>query len=189
MTKYKLKKDTPLHRAGEIFTKTETTMVASDKYETDTDLIINFDEWFEEVGSPDEWFEEVGSPDEAFCLSVESCVSIVDDGFVPATNVKFPKEHQEQRDKFTEFMEAVRTVSQDDGFMVSYKTLDKTVYGFGISRDWYDVICAEREDHRIIAGQLYFDSEENAAKSVESHLEEWETILNYNWGKGDDDED
>ena len=54
MSKYRLKKDTPLHRAGEIFTKTETTIVASDGYETDTDLIVNFGEWFEEVKEP-EW--------------------------------------------------------------------------------------------------------------------------------------
>ena len=50
--KYRLKKDTPLHRAGEIFTKGSTVIVASDGYETDIDLIVNFDEWFEEIKEP-----------------------------------------------------------------------------------------------------------------------------------------
>lgn len=185
---YRLKKDLPTLKAGALFTSEiynrdgskdadVVEMLEFREYELCRDEINNFDEWFEEIQESSPLFEELTHDDQRDRVAV---------------NVWFRKNrgggHPKKMVDFIQFMEAIKAVSQDEGFMVSYKTLDKMVYGFGISRDWYDTICAERDDHRIVAGQLYFDSEENAAKSIESHPEEWETILNYNWGKGGDDE-
>ena len=128
---------------------------------------------------------EVTTHDEAFCQSVESCVSIADDGFVPATNVKFPKEHQEQRDKFTEFMEAVNTVSKDEGFML------QTTRGDGVVDS--DVATVIEKHGRLQvwkvdyvyrrAGAFYFDTCEHAYSSITKHRSAWQTIYDYKWGK------
>ena len=176
MTKYVLKKDTPFYEKGTEFCEDwfhkgvllndDCNAVAS------LDELDNPDEWFEEIEESDSLFEELTHDDQRDRVAV---------------NIWFRKNrdggHPKKMVDFIQFMEAIDVVSQDEGFMVPYKTLDKMVYGFGISRDWYDTICAERDDHRIVAGQLYFDNEENAAKSVESHPEEWETILNYDWSR------
>lgn len=184
--KYRLKKDAPEFKAGEVFEMIHNIDVGDvltqnaprqDMYAFEVDSIDNFDEWFEEVKESNPLFGELTHDDRKDRVAV---------------NIWFRKNrdggHPKKMVNFIQFMEAINIVSQDEGFMVPYKTLDEMVYGFGIFRDWYDTICAERNDHRIVAGQLYFDSEENAAKSVETHLKEWETILNYNWGKGGDDE-
>lgn len=85
--------------------------------------------------------------------------------------------------RFVDYLKAVETISHDEGFMVQYKTSDKTVYGFGICCDWNGIIRAERGDHQTVAGEFYFDTEEHAKASVEAHQPEWQTILNYDWSK------
>lgn len=179
--KYRLKKDTPFYKKGTEFCEDwfHKGVLLNDS----CNVVANLNE----LDNPDEWFEEVKESNPLFGeLTHDDRKDRV------AVNIWFRKNrdggHPKKMVNFIQFMEAINIVSQDEGFMVPYKTLGEMVYGFGISRDWYDTICAERNDHRIVAGQLYFDSEENAAKSVESHPEEWETILNYNWGKGGDDE-
>ena len=185
MTKYRLKKDTPEFKAGTVFDMIENVDVGEvltmnspreDAYAFEVDNIDNFDEWFEEIKESDSLFEELTHDDQRDRVAVNIWFRKNKDGSHPKKMVDF-----------IQFMEATKAVSQDEGFMVPYKTLDKMVYGFGISRI-YNTIYAEENDHRIVAGQLYFDSEENAAKSIESHPEEWKTILNYNWGKGGDNE-
>lgn len=185
--KYKLKKDLPNIKAGVLFTSemynrdggedADVEVLEYRDYEFRRDEIDNFNDWFEETQENNPLFEELTHDDQRDRVAVNIWFRKNRDGSHPKKMVDF-----------IQFMKAVKAVSQDEGFMVTYKTLDKMVYGFGISRGWYDTVCAEREDHRIVAGQLYFDSEENAAISIESHPEEWETILNYNWGKGGDDE-
>ena len=59
MTKYRLKKDAPMDKAGTIFElhdDCEHEWLASDKCQTQyqINLVDNFDEWFEEVKEP-EW--------------------------------------------------------------------------------------------------------------------------------------
>lgn len=126
---------------------------------------------------------EAMANDKAFCLSVENCVSVVDDGsvdcFVPSTNVKFPKGHQEQRNKFTDFMEAVRVVSQDEGFM------RKNGGGFGWPVIEYTTNNPGVDDiaGRQHAGEFYFDTREHALNSAMNHTREWQTIMNYDWSR------
>lgn len=178
--RFRLKKDTPDHRAGEIFWKTDNWMGCDDE-----DLEEGRAFKLDNIDNFDDWFEEVGSPDEAFCLSVESCVSIVDDGFVLATNVKFPNDRQEQRNKFTEFMEAVNTVSKDEGFML------QTTRGDGVVDS--DVATVIEKHGRLQvwkvdyvyrrAGAFYFDTCEHAYSSITKHRSAWQTILNYDWSR------
>lgn len=96
---------------------------------------------------------------------------------------------EEATERYRDYMEAIAIVRQDKGFMVPYKTSDKIVYGFGIYCDWNGVIRAERSDHQTVAGEFYFDTHEHAKASVEDHQPEWQTILNYDWSKGEEEED
>lgn len=126
---------------------------------------------------------EAMANDKAFCLSVENCVSVIDDGsvdcFAPSTNVKFPKGHQEQRNKFTDYLKAVRVVSQDDGFM------RKNGGGFGWPVIEYTTNNPGVDDisERQHAGEFYFDTREHALNSAMNHTREWQTILNYDWSR------
>lgn len=122
---------------------------------------------------------EMTTGSESFCLSVENCVSTVYNGFVPATNVKFPKEHQEQRNKFTDYLEAVRVVSEDEGFM------RKNGGGFGWPVIEYTTNNPGVDDiaGRQHAGEFYFDTREHALDSAMNHTREWQTILNYDWSR------
>ena len=185
MTKYRLKKDTPLHRAGEIFTKTETTMVASDKYETDTDLIINFDEWFEEVKPS---WKKPDRGDSYYFINSSGVI-------VYTTWVNSPEDRihylmgncfrtTEAADRFASYLKAVARVRQDEGVLTPddvRKTLarDGTVYTVGIN---CTMLSVERF-YNTSAGSVYFDTGYNAKASCEKHLEEWRVIANYDWSR------
>ena len=80
-----------------------------------------------------------------------------------------------------DYLEAVEAISHDDGFMTPFGKMDGTRYGFGIFCDWEGNLCAEEKNHRVLAGEFYFDNEENAEKSIDSHPNEWKIILNYDW--------
>lgn len=172
MTKYRLKKDTPEFKAGEVFEMIHNVDVGDvltqnafrqDVYAFEVDLIDNFDEWFDMVDDK-QWITDTTLDVTTNSVHVEFADSL-------------------EAIDFLDFIRAVNIVSQDKGFMVPYKTSGNMVYGFGISRGWGGSIYAERDDHRIIAGQLYFDSEENAATSIETHFSEWSIIMNYGWSK------
>lgn len=127
---------------------------------------------------------EMTTDSEAFCLSVESCVSIVDDGFVPATNVKFPNDRQEQRNKFTDYLGAVRVVSEDEGFMNGGECdWGYPIYKGGALHVEDFPLFVEDSPVRAYANTLYFDTREHAIASLQNHTKEWETICAYKWGK------
>ena len=186
MTRYRLKKDTPLHRAGEIFTKTETTMVASDKYETDTDLIINFDEWFEEVKQPDWKKPKVGDiyytayPDGVSVSRTWDGCPLDEDRFSYGACFKTKK----AADAWKDYLKAIVTVRQDEGVLTPddvRKTLarDGTVYTVGINGTMLSV----EHFYNTSAGATYFDTGYHAKTSCDKHQDEWMTIANYDWSR------
>ena len=174
MTKYRLKKDLPDLEAGEIFDATdnlddETSSMFDSRgaYRFEKDDIKHFDEWFEEVADC-----------KTFCDSVEKCVVASKASFMSAVSVRFPKGCQKQRDRFFSFIEAVRIVSQDDGFMKrqangwSFGVVES---GLGLAKAY-----ASRVDN---SGRFYFDSGEHAQASIDKHPDEWREILTYDWSK------
>ena len=185
--KYKLKKDLPNLKAGALFTSemynrdggedADVEVLEFGDYEFRRDDIDNFDEWFEEAQESNPLFEELTHDDQRDRVAVNIWFRKNRDGSHPKKMVDF-----------IQFMEAINVVSQDEGFMVPFKKTDYGIYGFGIYFNWSNDLITETEGFRILAGEIYFNSRENAEKSIESHPEEWETILNYNWGKGGDDE-
>lgn len=179
--KFRLKNDTPLHRAGEIFTKNETTIVASDGYETDTDLIVNFDEWFEEV--PDEWpqagkhYYTVRS--DGGVISLEWLGDRFDEGSQAIGNV-FKTEKSAHA--YVDYLKAVTTVRQDEGVLTTEEADRHCVNGNrayclmppGIVRNSFSVVAP---------GGIYFKDTESAGASWDAHRKEWQTIMSYDWSR------
>ena len=184
--KYRLKKDTPAFRSGYVFTTDpEDDGILLDEegisafYKNEID---NFDEWFEEV--PGEWPQK----DDAFWSISSDGTSFTDiwgynDYDKESMAIGNVFKTREAADRFANYLKAVATVSQDEGFMAPFGQLDKGRYGFGIFYDWAGNLCAEEKNHRVLAGEFYFDNKENAEKSIDSHPNEWKVILNYDWSR------
>lgn len=195
MTKYKLKKDTPLHRAGEIFTKTETTMVASDKYETDTDLIINFDEWFEEVKQPDWKKPKVGDiyytayPDGVSVSRTWDGCPLDEDRFSYGACFKTKK----AADAWKDYLKAIVTVRQDEGVLTpeqinELEGREGKAYHVGYmgKQNGEEVLCGcliDLYETWAPVGTILFDTEEHADASRKKHQEEWKVIASYDWSR------
>lgn len=84
-----------------------------------------------------------------------------------------------ERDRFTEFLQAVNAVSQDEGFM------RKNGGGFGWPVIEYKSNNPGVDDiaERQHAGEFYFDTREHALNSAMNHTREWQTIINYDWSR------
>lgn len=182
--KYKLKKDLPNLKAGALFTSemynrdggedADVEVLEFGDYEFRRDDIDNFDEWFEEVQESNPLFEELTHDDQRDRVAVNIWFRKNKDG-----------SHSKKMVDFIQFMEAIKAVSQDEGFMVSSAG---RCHGYGIGINCYGDPFAEclYTDH--YAGRFYFDTSDHAAESVEKHPHEWRMILAYDWGKGGDDE-
>ena len=176
MTKYRLKRDTPEFKAGTVFDMIENVDVgkvltrnapSEDAYAFEVDSIDNFDEWFEKVADC-----------KTFCDSVVKCVAASKASFMSAVSVRFPNGCQEQRDRFFAFIEAVRIVSQDDGFMKRQAngwSFGIVATGLGLAKAYASAV-----DN---SGRFYFDSGEHAQASIDEHPDEWRKILAYDWSR------
>ena len=193
---YRLKKDLPDMEAGEIFDDTdsfghETSSMFDSRgtYRFEKDDIEHFDEWFEKVDESSDWLHN-GT------IYYRPEVSVYSKRFLPCSDmfrvteydiarrrIGFCHESAKSCERFIDFLESVEAVSHDDGFMSPFGKVDEVRYGFGIFCDWEGNLCAEEKKHMVLAGEFYFDNEENAEKSINSHPNEWKVILNYDWSR------
>lgn len=92
---------------------------------------------------------------------------------------------EEATERYRDYLEAIATVGQDEGFM------RKSDGGFGWPVIEYTTNNPGVDDiaERQHAGEFYFDTREHALNSAMNHTREWQTILNYDWSKGEDEED
>lgn len=89
--------------------------------------------------------------------------------------------------RFIEYLKAVETVRHDEGFMKYDKTYGEV---WELRRAYLDsekFFTARQIEYEGLhyLGAFYFDTEAHAIASVDKHPNEWETILNYDWGKGE----
>lgn len=86
---------------------------------------------------------------------------------------------KESAERHRDYLEAVATVSQDEGFM------RKSGGGFGWPVIEYTTNNPGVDDiaGRQHAGEFYFDTREHALNSAMNHTREWQTIINYDWSK------
>lgn len=87
--------------------------------------------------------------------------------------------------RFIDYLKAVETVRHDEGFMKISRKVNYSPCGYGVYRGFGKSIIAEVSDMTVYAGEFYFDTYEHAKASVEAHQPEWQTILNYDWSKGE----
>lgn len=82
-------------------------------------------------------------------------------------------------DRYRDYLKAIATVSQDDGFM------RKSGGGFGWPVIEYTTNNPGVDDiaGRQHAGEFYFDTREHALNSAMNHTREWQIILNYDWSR------
>ena len=186
--KFRLKKGTPDHRAGEIFWRTDNWMICDDEDLEEgrafkVDSIDNFDEWFEQV--PDEWprtddvFWSVSSDGNSFTSTWGN--DGYDKGRMAIGNVFKTKESAE---RYRDYLKAIATVRQDEGVLIPddvRKTLarDGTVYTVGINCKMLSV----EHLYNTSAGAIYFDTGYNAKTSCDKHQDEWRTIADYDWSR------
>ena len=186
--KFRLKNDTPDHRAGEIFWRTDNWMICDDEDLEEgrafkLDNVDNFDDWFEPI--PDEWpqagkhYYTVRS--DGGVISLEWLKDRFDEGSQAIGNV-FKTEKSAHA--YVDYLKAVTTVRQDEGVLTPddvRKTLtrDGTVYTIGIN---CTMLSVERF-YNTSAGAVYFDTGYNAKTSGEKHHDEWKIIANYDWSR------
>lgn len=97
---------------------------------------------------------------------------------------------EEATERYRDYQIAVATVRQDEGFMKISRKNDYSPHGYGIFRYYLDgSVISEEIDDAVCAGEFYFDTAEHVKASLEKHPDEWKTILNYDWSKGENEED
>lgn len=92
---------------------------------------------------------------------------------------------KESAKRFIDYLEAVATVSQDEGFML------QTTRGNGVVGSDVATVVKEAGSFRVRkidyvyrrAGAFYFDTCGHAYSSIAKHHSAWQTIYDYKWGK------
>ena len=184
MKKYKLLKDLPFAKAGEIF---ESRILDDSKEymfwgEIKVEEIENFDEWFEEIGEP-EWVYYIN----AFGGVVDS-VRVANLPGVRA-NLKSTGNYfktKEEAEKYLEYLKAKEIIKQDTkGFKPDWSDRKaRKYYGYwdfeggfknyfeGGKPSWSSI----RTNKEL---NIYFKSWEDIEESFKKHPEEWKTYLTY----------
>lgn len=200
--KFRLKMDTPDHRTGEIFWRTDNWMICDDEDLEEgrafmLDNIDDFDEWFEEVKESSWWKPEID--DTYYCVlyspSMFTCDTVgrqswkedEDDQYRYSMGNVFKT--KEAADRFANYLKAVTTVRQDEGVLTP-KEVESTERSSG------NVWCiAYTFDSGLLAhtcpldamlpqtGAIYFNSLGHAKDSLSNHPDEWKIIANYDWSR------
>lgn len=194
MKKYRLKKDLPFAKAGEVFQewlgarnqKGERALFS--KNHTDTNLwpndIENFDEWFEEI-------EEPGLPKEFFYIvgGKISKVEYLTFSFDEDTKQEYKEiiereksvgnyfETGEEAKKYLEYLKAKTIIKQDaKGFKPDWTDREAKYYAywdFEVNEpDW-----SISYTNNVL--NIWFKSRQDILYSLEKHPEEWKILLTY----------
>ena len=186
MKRYKLKRDLPTFKAGEIFYISETGNLLRESdnvpaYSWSTlDKFPNIlTDWFEEIKEPTRWKPKKNHI--YYCIIGDSYVAedvwyggqCVDDDRFEIGNCFQTKEEAEQ---VIEYLKALAVVRGD-----------VTTKFVGGNENWYVYFSTEDDSLRLcytryysrngIFGLPYFATEDDAQRSIEQHKNEWLTIF------------
>jgi hypothetical protein len=188
MKRYRLLKDLPFAKAGEIFCAetgkrdgiSEITLVSENHITTPIWIndIENFDQWFEEIKEPKIFFtidiykskfKEINT-DYYSGWSALEVKNIKDLGLLFKT--------VEKTKKYLKYLKAKEIIKQDaKGFKPDWNNGDEAKF-FG----YWDFILEEPGcglDYRAKTPNVYFQSSKDIKESFEKHPEEWKTYLSY----------
>lgn len=187
MKRYKLKKDTPAFKAGTECYIEEAgnmvpcrgisyTIVHKDQLEKNPNILTD---WFEEIKESNRWKPEENQ--KYYYVSSSSIVlndvwydrSVVDNGRFEIGNCFQTKEEAERVVEYLKALAVVRGdatsefVKYNDNWFICYDPEHKSI----------DAFCNAYTARNGIFGLPYFDTEEDAQRSIELHRNEWLTIF------------
>ena len=191
MKRYKLLKDLPFAKAGDILSlersqeygyfklcKDRSNPRSIELYEGIVEgFIDNFDEWFEEVKEP------------KICFTIDFYKSKVKEintdhysgwSSLEIANIKrlgLLFYIQEEAEKYLEYLKAKEVIKQDTkGFKPNWKNCENKYYGYWNSgKDSLGYLVSYITKYSDIC----FKTEEDIEESFEKHPEEWKTYLTY----------
>ena len=182
MKRYKLLKDLPFAKAGEIFKEMHddgAIVLAPENWDQHRQEIYineieNLDKWFEEIGEP-EWVYYIN----AFGGDVDS-VEVVNLPGVRA-NLKSTGnyfETKEEAEKYLKYIKAKAVIKESaNEFKPDWNDHDqRKFYGTWAVEHKRPCLCSDDElQYRTI----YFKTGEALLKSFDNHPDEWKTYLTY----------
>lgn len=179
MKKYKLLKDLPFAKAGDIF-KGEleygTTVLFPEDYENykhklSSDEFWDFDEWFEEVVEEFYYIDEKG-----IISTVLEDYRHTDIHLRQAIGNYFKT--KEEAEKHLEYLKAKEVIRQDTkGFKPNWNNYDEVkYYGYW---DFYKNKLDYDWDYETKRVEIFFKTIEDVKESFEKHPKEWKTYLTY----------
>ena len=188
MKRYKLLKDLPFVKAGEIFCEetgkrngiSEITLISENHITTPIWIndIENFDQWFEEIKEPKIFFtidiykskfKEINT-DYYSGWSALEVKNIKDLGLLFKT--------VEKTKKYLKYLKAKEIIKQDaKGFKPDWQNADEERYCG--KWDFDDEIPHISILNIFKAPQIYFKSKKDIQESFKKHPEEWKTYLTY----------
>ena len=179
MKKYKLLKELPFAKAGEIFDDQYEDGILTfyhqnrtiDIYKTD---IENFEEWFEEVRAFGEYY---------YVIDVGHVGYLEDGSYRPNDTLGRVKignifETREKAEEYLAYLKAKEIIKQDTkGFKPNWRDKDEDrfmgCWDFKRKRALFDYGDAFKTP------EIYFKSREDISESFKKHPEEWKTYLTY----------
>ena len=193
MMKYRLKKDLPCAKAGEIFRQ--------DFDENDNNNVYMFQESYglkqlkiclENIDNFDEWFEEVEEPKQYFSINLlKATVEEIMNTHHSEWAIENMKrigmlfESRGQAEDYLKYLKATAIIKQDaKGFKpdwvnnseikyFGYLHFEKIEFGIAVKENKFS---RERMNKTTT---IYFQSEEDIKDSLEKHPEEWRVYLTY----------
>lgn len=186
MMKYRLKKNLPCAKAGEIFRQDfdENNIVHmyQESYGVKQHKIC-----LEDIDNFDEWFEEVEEP--KICFTIDFYKSKVKEintdhysgwSSLEIANIKrlgLLFYIQEEAEKYLEYLKAKEVIKQDTkGFKPNWKNCENKYYGYWDSgKDSLGYLVSYITKYSDIC----FKTEEDIKESFEKHSKEWKAYLTY----------
>nr|DAD69477.1 MAG TPA: protein of unknown function DUF4907 [Myoviridae sp. ctqMr7] len=191
MKKYRLKKNLPYAKAGEIFDDQYEDGILTFYHQNKTiDIykknIDNFDEWFEEVKEtetfevPDEYYIPIIYADKIgiTTLKIGNDTVVHQPLYINSQSVGLAFKTEEEAERHIKYLKAKAIIKQDtNGFKPNWNNENESkYYGYWDSKDnkpyWYVLGVNKVSD-------IFFKSSEDIKESFAKHPEEWKTYLTY----------
>ena len=187
MKRYKLKKDLPTFKAGEIFYLSDTGNLLRESdnvpaYSWSTiDKFPNIlTDWFEEINESTRWKPENGET----YYRVGSDGRIYDDYWDDSLNITDSErldigncfKTDEEAERVAEYLKALAIVRGDATTKFVKGKRNWYVYYDAVYK-WLDIVSNFSDIKNGIFGLPYFATEEDAQRSIEQHKNEWLTIF------------
>ena len=185
MKRYKLKKDLPTFKAGEIFYLSdagnlirESDNIPAYSWSTINKFPNILTEWFEEIKESTRWEPETDKKYYFIRTSGYVYDSIwtndsIDDGRFEIGNCF---QTEEEAKKAVEYLKALAVVRGDSTTKFVKGKRNWYVYYDAVYK-WLDVVSNFSDIKNGIFGLPYFATEEDAKRSIELHKNEWLTIF------------